>query len=194
MKILLLGTGAVGEAFGVLTRNADPEGRWLEKLVIADFNLKRAEEVAQRLGGNPRYPAVCIDAGNQDQIAAAANEHNIDLILNGCPQNFDPPIFDAAFKVGCHYLDMAMTLSEKHPTDPYNKVGVMLGDYQFARHEQWKAKGILALLGMGIDPGVSEVFAKYADKHLFDQIDEIGVRDGANMSVTGYKYATQFST
>ena len=194
MKILLLGAGAVGEAFGVLTHNVDPKGLWLEKLVVADFNLKRAREVAGRLGGNTRYPAVGIDAGNQDQIAAAAKEHDIDLILNGCPQNFDPPIFNAAFKVGCHYMDMAMTLSEKHPTDPYSKVGVMLGDYQFARHKEWKAKGILALLGMGIDPGVSEVFAKYAEKYLFDEIDEIGVRDGANMSVKGYKYATQFST
>jgi saccharopine dehydrogenase (NAD+, L-lysine forming) len=194
MKILLLGAGAVGEAFGVLTLNADPDGNWLQKLVVADANLERAREVSRRLGGGQRYPAVGIDAGDRDQVVAAAIEHAVDLILNGCPQNFDPPIFDAAFNAGCDYLDMAMTLSEKHPTDPYNQVGVMLGDYQFARHQDWQKKGRLALLGMGIDPGVSELFATYAAKYLFDEIQEIGVRDGANMAVQGFKYATQFST
>ncbi|UCH20670.1 MAG: saccharopine dehydrogenase NADP-binding domain-containing protein [Deltaproteobacteria bacterium] len=193
MKILLLGAGAVGEAYAALTSLADSEDRWLEKLVVADFNRNRAREVADRMGVGKRFPAVRIDAGQQDQVAAAIQEHDIDLVLNGCPQSFDQHIFDAAYQAGCHYLDMAMTLSEKHPTDPYNKVGVMLGDYQFTRHKDWEAKGLLALVGMGIDPGVSEVFARYAEKYLFDEIDEIGVRDGSNMTVDNYRYATQFS-
>jgi saccharopine dehydrogenase (NAD+, L-lysine-forming) len=194
MKVLLIGAGAVGEAFGVLTTEADPRGQWLEKLVVADFNPERAREVASRLGGGRRFPSVSIDAADQNQVVTVARDHGVNLILNGCPQNFDPPIFNAAFEAGCHYMDMAMTLSEKHPTDPYHRVGVMLGEYQFARHKDWQAKGLLALLGMGIDPGISEVFARYAEEKLFDEIDEIGVRDGANMSVEGYKYATQFST
>lgn len=193
MKVLLLGAGAVGEAYTVLTRLADPNGQWLEKMVVADFNLERAREVANRLTGDERFPAVRIDASDRGQVATAAQEHEIDLIMNACPQNFDKTIFDAAWEAGCHYMDMAMTLSEKHPTEPYSKVGVMLGDYQFARHKEWDERGLLALLGMGIDPGVSEVFAKYAEKHLFDEIDEIGVRDGSNLSVEGYPYATQFS-
>lgn len=193
MKVLLIGAGAVGEAYAMLTSRADPENRWLQQLVVADFNHDRAREVAKRLGGGEHFPAVRIDAGDQEQVAALARQHHIDLIMNGCPQNYDPPIFNAAFEAGCNYMDMAMTLSERHPTDPYNKVGVMLGDYQFARHKDWESRGLLALLGMGIDPGVSEVFAKYADKYLFDEIDEIGVRDGANLAVDGYKYATQFS-
>jgi saccharopine dehydrogenase-like NADP-dependent oxidoreductase len=193
MKLLLLGAGAVGEAYAELTRKADPENQWLEKVVVADFNFSRAQEVAERMGGGEQYPAVLVDAGDQGQIASVARKYGIDLILNGCPQNFDPPIFDAAFEVGCHYMDMAMTLSEKHPSEPYSKVGIMLGDYQFARHKDWESKGILALVGMGIDPGVSEVFARYAEKYLFDEIDEIGVRDGSNISVEGNPYATQFS-
>ncbi len=193
MKVLLLGSGAVGEAYTVLSSQADPGGQWLEKLVIADYNLERAREVAHRLGNKDRFPAVRIDASGKDQIVTAVREYDIDLILNACPQNLDPPIFDAAFQAGCHYMDMAMALSEKHQTEPYRKVGVMLGDYQFARHRDWEAKGILGLVGMGIDPGVSEIFAMYAGKYLFDEIDEIGVRDGSNMSVEGYPYATQFS-
>lgn len=193
MKVLLLGAGAVGEAYAVLCSLVDPNGQWLEKMVVADFNLKRARQVADRLTGDERFPAVWIDASDRGQVATTAQEHEIDLIMNACPQNFDKIVFEAAWEAGCHYMDMAMTLSEKHPTEPYSKVGVMLGDYQFARHKEWDERGLLALLGMGIDPGVSEVFAKYAEKHLFDEIDEIGVRDGSNMSVEGYPYATQFS-
>ena len=193
MKILLLGAGAVGEAYAVLSSLADPNGQWLEEMVVADFNHERAREVADRLTGDERFPDLRIDASDRDQVATAAQEHEIDLIMNACPQNFNKTIFDAAWEAGCHYMDMAMTLSEKHPTEPYSKVGVMLGDYQFARHKDWDERGLLALLGMGIDPGVSEVFAKYAEKHLFDEIDEIGVRDGSNMSVEGHPYATQFS-
>ena len=193
MKVLLLGAGAVGEAYAVLTGQADPEGRWLEKMVVADFNLARARQVADRLGDGDRYPAARVDAGDRRQVSEIAKQYEIDLILNGCPQNFNESVFDAAWQSGCHYMDMAMSLSEKHPTEPYRKVGVMLGDYQFARHKDWAAKGLLGLLGMGIDPGVSEVFAKYAAKHLFDEIVEIGVRDGSNLSVPGNPYASGFS-
>ena len=193
MKVMLLGAGAVGEAFGVLSVRADPHGEWLEHLVVADFNLQRARQVSDKFGGGARFTAVGLDAGDSAAVAGALEEHGIDMVLNACPQHFDPPIFDAAFAAGCHYLDMAMTLSEVHPDDPYHRTGVLLGDYQYARHEQWRQKNLLALLGMGIDPGVSEVFARYAEKHLFDEIDEIGVRDGSNMTVAGNPYATQFS-
>jgi saccharopine dehydrogenase-like NADP-dependent oxidoreductase len=193
MKILLLGSGAVGEAYTVLCSKADPGSQWLDKLVIADFHLERAREVADQLGNKARFPAVRIDAIRQDQVVAAAREHDIDLILNACPQNLNPPVFNAAFQAKCHYMDMAMTLSEKHQSEPYSKVGVMLGDYQFAHHQAWEAKGLLSLVGMGIDPGVSEIFARYAEKYFFDEIDEIGVRDGSNFSVEGYPYASQFS-
>lgn len=193
MRVLLLGAGAVGEAYGVLSAKADPKSEWLETLVVADFNQERAEEVAARLGGGHRFPFIELDAGSSEAVAAAIDEHGIDLVLNACPQHFDPQIFDAAFASGCHYLDMAMTLSQKHPQDPDHKTGVLLGDYQYARHGDWQKKGLLALVGMGIDPGVSEVFARYAEKHMFDEIDEIGVRDGSNMAVRGNPYATQFS-
>ncbi len=86
-----------------------------------------------------------------------------------------------------------MTLSEPHPSDPFTKTGIKLGDYQFERAKQWKDKGILALLGLGVEPGMADVFAKYAATHLFDEIDEIGVRDGANLIVRGYDFAPNFS-
>jgi saccharopine dehydrogenase (NAD+, L-lysine-forming) len=90
-------------------------------------------------------------------------------------------------------MDMAMTLSEPHPTDPYHQCGMKLGDYQFERSKQWEQKGLLALVGLGVEPGMANVFARYAQDFLFDEIDEIGIRDGANIEVDGYEFAPNFS-
>ncbi len=193
MRILLLGVGAVGEAYAVLAKKGDPAGRWLEKLVLADYNYARAEEVRAKLGDPDRFPAEQVDVTRKEQIISLIRKYNADLVMNACAQVFNVPIFESAYAAGCNYMDMAMTLSEAHPEDPYNKTGVMLGDYQFARHRAWRDKGLLALLGMGIDPGVSEVFARYAEKHLFDRIDEIAIRDGSNLTIEGYEFAPSFS-
>ncbi len=138
-------------------------------------------------------PVEFIDAGDQEQIAALARKHGVDLIHNAVDPVFNEAIFDAAYEAGCNYMDMAMTLSTPHATDPYHVCGVKLGDYQFERAEQWEKKGLLALVGMGVEPGMADVFAKYAEKHLFDEIEEIGVRDGANLEVRGYEFAPNFS-
>jgi saccharopine dehydrogenase-like NADP-dependent oxidoreductase len=70
---------------------------------------------------------------------------------------------------------------------------VKLGDEQFALASEWEARERLALLGMGMDPGLSEVFAAHASKHLFDVVDEINVRDGGDLSVEGHAFAPVFS-
>jgi saccharopine dehydrogenase-like NADP-dependent oxidoreductase len=69
----------------------------------------------------------------------------------------------------------------------------MLGDEQFAKAEAWEEKGLLALVGMGVEPGMADILAAYAAKHLFDTIDEVGIRDGANLEVEGYAFAPNFS-
>ncbi|HEX9258176.1 MAG TPA: saccharopine dehydrogenase C-terminal domain-containing protein, partial [Acidimicrobiales bacterium] len=84
-------------------------------------------------------------------------------------------------------------LSAPHPEKPYELTGVMLGDAQLAADEEWRRRGQLALVGMGVEPGLSDVFARYAADHLFDTIDEIGVRDGSNLSIDGYQFAPTFS-
>lgn len=193
MNILLIGAGAVGEAYTQLIAQADPKGEWSPKMIISDYSGQRAKEVADRLGDPKRFPSMAINAGDREAVAAVVKEHKIDLIMNGCPQHFDEPIFDAAFAAGCNYMDMAYTLSKPDEKDPWNKPGVKLGDYQFARAQQWADKGLLAFLGAGADPGTSQVFAAYAAKHLFDEIDEIGIRDGANFQLEGVRYAVQFS-
>jgi saccharopine dehydrogenase (NAD+, L-lysine-forming) len=88
---------------------------------------------------------------------------------------------------------MAMSLSHPHPDEPYSKTGVKLGDEQFEKAAEWESRGVLALAGIGVEPGLSDVFARYAADHLFSEIDELGVRDGANLVVDGYDFAPTFS-
>lgn len=189
MKVLLIGVGGVGEAIAIIAQNRP----WLEKMVLADYNLERAREVRQKLGTPEKFPAEWVDARDESQIVTLARKHDVDLIMNAVEPRYNMPIFNAAYRAGCTYMDMAMSLSSPHPTRPYQECGVKLGDAQFEQAEAWERKGLLALVGMGADPGLSDVFAKYAQKHLFDVIEEIGIRDGGNLTVRGYAFAPTFS-
>jgi saccharopine dehydrogenase-like NADP-dependent oxidoreductase len=189
MKVLLVGVGGVGEAIAVIAQHRP----WLEKMVLSDYNLARVKEVHARLEAPDKFPMEWIDAGNRELVVELAQKHGVDLIMNAVDPVFNEALFDAAYEAGCNYMDMAMTLSEPHPTDPYEQTGVKLGDYQFERAQAWEENGLLALLGMGVEPGLADVFASYAARHLFDEIEEIGVRDGANLEVRGYEFAPNFS-
>ena len=189
MRVLLVGVGGVGEAIAAI---AKPRA-WIEQVVLSDYNLDRAKEVQAKLGDNARFPAEFIDAGEQSKIEALAKKYQVNLIMNACDPSFNVPIFEAAYQYGCTYMDMAMTLSEPHPEDPFHKCGVKLGDYQFERAHLWEKKGLLGLLGLGVEPGMADIFARYAQDYLFDEIDEIGIRDGANLEVRGYEFAPNFS-
>lgn len=189
MKVLLVGVGGVGEAIAAI---AKPR-KWLELMVLADYNVKRAEEVQKKMGDANRFPVEFVDASSQKNIEELAKKYQVDLIMNSVDPIFNKQIFDAAYNVGAKYMDMAMTLSEPHPTDPFNKPGVKLGDYQFEKAKDWEKKGLLALVGFGVEPGMADVFARYAADHLFDEIEEIGIRDGANITIEGYDFAPNFS-
>jgi len=189
MRVLLVGVGGVGEAIAAISK----PHVWVELVVLADYNVRRAEEVQKKLGSAERFPCEFIDASKQVDIEALARKYEVDLIMNSVDPIFNKQIFDAAFNVGVKYMDMAMTLSEPHPSDPFNKTGIKLGDYQFDKAKEWEQKGLLALVGFGVEPGMADVFARYAQDHLFDEIEEIGIRDGANIAINGYEFAPNFS-
>jgi len=189
MKVLLVGVGGVGEAIAVIAKSH----AWVERVVLADYNLERVKEVQVKLGDLQRFPGEWVDASQQELIERLAKKYKVDLIMNACDPSFNVPIFEAAYGYGCNYMDMAMTLSEPHPEEPFKKTGVKLGDYQFERAHLWEKKGLLALLGLGVEPGMADVFARYAQDHLFDEIEEVGIRDGANLEVRGYEFAPNFS-
>jgi saccharopine dehydrogenase-like NADP-dependent oxidoreductase len=178
MKVLLIGVGGVGEAIAVVGR----ERLWLEKMVLADYNLERAKTVQNRLGAVEKFPVEHIDARDIKQIIQVARKHEVDLIMNAVSNFYNDTIFDAAYEAGCNYLDMAMS-----------GYSMNMGSHQWNQAAEWEDKGLLAILGNGMDPGVSDVFAKYASIELFDEIDEIGIRDGAAIEVSGYEFAPAFS-
>jgi saccharopine dehydrogenase (NAD+, L-lysine-forming) len=189
MKVLLVGVGGVGEAIAAI---AKPR-KWMEQIILADYNKARTEEVQKKLGDAKRFPVEFIDASNQGMIEDLAKKYKVDLIMNAVDPIYNENIFDAAFNAGVTYMDMAMTLSKPHPTDPFHKTGVKLGDYQFDKSRDWEKKKLLALVGIGVEPGMVDVFARYAQDHLFDEIEEMGIRDGANLEISGYDFAPNFS-
>jgi saccharopine dehydrogenase (NAD+, L-lysine-forming) len=189
MKVLLVGAGTVGEAIARLSRGRG----WLEHMVVADYDLDRARRVTAATADDSHYTAARIDASVRSEVVGLAREHGCDLVMNAVDPQFLMPVFEGALEADCQYIDMAVSLSEPHPTEPYSKPGVKLGDLQFAQHAAWEQKGKLALVGTGMDPGLSEVFAAYAAKHLFDRVDEVHVRDGGDLRIEGYSFATVFS-
>lgn len=183
MRVLMIGAGGVGDAATKIAVERD----FFEVWVVADYDLGRAQttvEAAQaRRAGEDRFVAAQVDAGDEAAVAALAREHRATHVFNAVDPRFVMPIFNGAFAAGADYLDMAMSLSQRHPSEPYSKVGVKLGDEQFARERTWEEAGRLALLGIGVEPGLSDVFARYAADHLFSHIDELGTRDGANLVI-----------
>jgi len=188
MRILVVGAGGVGSAVAPIAARRS----FFERMVVADYDVARAEQVVARLA-DPRFVAARVDASRPEAVAALCREHAITHVLNAVDPRFVMPIFEGAFAAGADYMDMAMSLSHPHPERPYELPGVKLGDEQFAQAGTWEAAGRLALIGMGVEPGLSDVFARYAADHLFGEIDELGVRDGANLVVTGHDFAPSFS-
>ena len=165
-------------------------------MTVADLDLAKAEAAVASAGdasAGGRIVAAKVDASSREAVTALANEMHADVILNACDPRFNPPIFFGAFEAGCNYVDMAMNLSTPHATDPYNRTGIRLGDGQFAEDPTWKNRKMMALVGMGVEPGFSDVAARYAADELFSKVDEIGVRDGADLVVDGYDFAPTFS-
>ncbi|MHC3390938.1 saccharopine dehydrogenase family protein [Streptomyces lavendulocolor] len=190
MRILLVGAGGVGSA---ITRIAARRS-FFDHMIVADYDLARAEAAVAALGGaETRFSAARLDASDRAAVTAYLTEERCDVLLNATDPRFVMPLFEAALAAGTHYLDMAMSLSSPHPARPYEECGTKLGDAQFERAAAWEASGRLALVGVGVEPGLSDVFARYAAEELFDEIDEIGVRDGANLTVDGYDFAPSFS-
>jgi len=185
----VVGAGGVGAAFAAIAQRREV----FEQVVLADVALERSRAAAERLGEPDRFRGERVDASSREELCELIGRVRPDAVLNACDPRFNEPIFDAAFATRVTYLDMAMTLSRPHPERPYELPGEMLGERQLARHEQWDQAGLLALVGIGVEPGLSDVLARYAADELFSSITEIGVRDGADLIVEGYDFAPTFS-
>jgi saccharopine dehydrogenase (NAD+, L-lysine-forming) len=189
MRVLVVGAGGVGAAFAAIAQRRP----LFEHVVLADVALQRAQAVATRLGEPDRFAAERVDASDRAELVELIGRVRPDAVLNACDPRFNEPIFAAAFEARVTYLDMAMTLSRPHPERPYELPGAMLGEQQLAQSEAWERAGLLALVGIGVEPGLSDVFARYAAEQLFSEVREVGVRDGADLVVEGYDFAPTFS-
>jgi len=187
MRVALVGAGGVGSSIVRIAARRD----FIEQMVVADYDQARAERAAA--AGGERFLPAKLDASDTAGVAELLRAYGCDVLLNATDPRFVLPLFRAALDAGADYLDMAMSLSEPHPEAPFSRTGRKLGDDQFAEAAAWLERGRLALVGMGVEPGLSDVFARYAADELFQRIDEIGVRDGADLVVDGYAFAPTFS-
>jgi len=189
VRVLVVGAGGVGAAFAAIAQRRAV----FEQVVLADVALERAAAAAGRLGEPDRFRSEQVDASSREELVELIARVRPDAVLNACDPRFNEPIFAACLQARVTYLDMAMTLSHPHPQRPYELPGEMLGDKQLTMDEQWRSAGLLALVGIGVEPGLSDIFARYAADELFDSLTEVGVRDGADLQVEGYDFAPPFS-
>ncbi len=169
----MLGAGAVGTVSALKF----VQDAMLKQLVIADAVSARASLLADRLS-DPRVSFRRLDAGDRTTVADAIRETGTTILLNAALPATNIEVMRACLEAGCDYIDMA---SGGTDDDGIPK----LAD-QFALDAEFKAAGRIALLGMGADPGTSNVYAAYAAKHLLDEITELRVRDGDNSVCQGH--------
>jgi saccharopine dehydrogenase (NAD+, L-lysine forming) len=188
VRVLVIGAGGVGAAIASIAARRP----FLEALVIADVDPRRASRAAAHVR-DPRVSATSVDASDRLEVTYLIRTVRPDVVVNACDPRFNPPIFDACYETRRHYIDMAMHLSSPHPTDPYNEVGVLLGQAQLDASSAWAERELLAIVGMGVEPGLSDVLARHASDEKFSTIDDIGVRDGSDLRITGLEFAPTFS-
>jgi saccharopine dehydrogenase (NAD+, L-lysine forming) len=173
VKVLVLGAGAVGTVSALKF----VQDAMLEQLVIADAVSARASLLADRLC-DPRASYRRLDARDRTAVADAIRDTGTTILLNAALPATNLEVMRACLDAGCHYIDMASAGTDDD--------GIPKMDDQFALDAEFKAAGRIALLGMGADPGTSNVYAAYAAKHLLDEITELHVRDGDNSVCQGH--------
>lgn len=191
MRMMLVGAGAVGESILRILQKRENHKGWLEFVLVADYDLNRSKEVINKLEEKENYKAVQVDARDKKLIIELIKEHNIDFVMDAAAPFVSNQIFDAAFEGGANYGSMGTwSVPSKNPkfglgiensyTEPMTK-------YNFDKHEDWANKNQMACICMGIDPGVVNVFAKYAAEYEFDELHEVHVKDGGNLEIPGSK-------
>jgi saccharopine dehydrogenase (NAD+, L-lysine-forming) len=173
VKVLMLGAGAVGTVSALKF----VQDAMLEQLVIADAVSARASLLADRLS-DPRVSSRRLDAGDRAAVANAIRETGTTIVLNAALPATNLVVMRACLDAGCDYIDLASGGTDDD--------GIPKLDDQFALDAEFRAAGRMALLGMGADPGTTNVYAAYAAKHLLDEITELHVRDGDNSVCQGH--------
>lgn len=178
-KVLIIGAGGVG---GVVTHKCAQVPEVFEEITLASRTLARCQKIAAQISRPIRVEQV--DADNVDETARLIDRLKPDMVINVALPYQDLSIMDACLKTGVHYLDTANYESPDNPKFEYK--------YQWAYQERFQKAGLMALLGSGFDPGVTNVFCANAQKMYFDEIHTVDILD-CNAGSHGHAFATNFN-
>ncbi len=179
-KVLIIGAGGVAN---VVARKCAQNSSVYSELLIASRTQSKCDAIAKDIHNIPVNTAK-VDADKSEEVAALIRDFKPELVMNIALPYQDLTIMDACLKEGVHYLDTA----NYEPKD----VAHFEYSWQWAYHDRFKEAGIMALLGSGFDPGMTNVYTAYAKKHHFDQIDTLDIVD-CNAGNHGKAFATNFN-
>ena len=178
-RVLIIGAGGVGN---VVTHKCAQASTVFDEIWLASRTLSKCEEIARYV---PRQIHVAqVDADDAAQVIALIEKVRPDIVINVALPYQDLPIMDACVATGVHYLDTANYEPPDVPKFEYK--------WQWAYQERFQQRGIMGVLGCGFDPGVTNAFCAYAQKHLFDVIRTIDIVD-CNAGSHGHPFATNFN-
>jgi len=178
-KVLIIGAGGVG---GVVTHKCAQVPEVFTEICLASRTIEKCKKIASQL---PRKIEVAkVDADNVEELSALINKFKPDLVINVALPYQDLSIMDACLKTGVAYMDTANY-------EPPNEAKFCY-KWQWDYQERFKSKNLMALLGCGFDPGVTNIFCAYAMKHYFDEIHTVEIMD-CNAGSHGHAFATNFN-
>lgn len=178
-RVLIIGAGGVG---GVVTHKCAQVPEVFSEICLASRTLSKCETIRDQL---PRPIEIAqVDADKPAEVVKLINRFQPKLVINVALPYQDLPIMDACLETGVDYLDTANYEPPDEAKFEYK--------WQWAYHDRFKERGIMALLGCGFDPGVTNIFCAYAQKELFDEIHYVDILD-CNAGDHGHAFATNFN-
>lgn len=182
-KVIIIGAGGVGN---VVAKKCASLPDIFEEICLASRTLSKCQKIADEVKKNYNQDIKVeqVDADNVNELVALFKKHNPDLVINVALPYQDLTIMDACLEANVNYLDTANYEPKDNPKFEYS--------WQWAYHDKFKEKGLMAILGCGFDPGVTNIFCAYAQKHLYDEINYIDILD-CNAGDHGHPFATNFN-
>ena len=180
-RVLIIGAGGVS---GVVVKKCAMLPEYFGEIHLASRTVSKCEKLQQEVGKDRIVGVYSVDADNVGELVTLINQIKPDLVINVALPYQDLPIMDACLETGVHYLDTANYEPKDEAKFEYS--------WQWAYHDKFKEAGLMALLGSGFDPGVTNVFTAYAAKHYFDEIHYLDIVD-CNGGDHGQAFATNFN-
>jgi saccharopine dehydrogenase (NAD+, L-lysine-forming) len=178
--VLIIGAGGVGR---VVTHKCVMNNHIFDRIILASRSIGRCEEIKSELPAGA-IEITTVDADNTQEVIDLIHKVNPDVLINVALPYQDLTIMDACIATKTAYLD---TANYEHPDTAKFEY-----KEQWAKDSAFKEAGIMGLLGSGFDPGATNMFCAYAQKHYFDEIHTIDILD-CNAGDHGYAFATNFN-